>query len=174
MSPAPKGHILWGNPRKPKKYTPEKLWDKFLEYKEWADNNPIMVIEQSKMPQRLPNNYDKTIHGSIKNFTQQTIKLPHPRAYSIEMFSVFANMSDETFLNYEKKEGYETYFGICKRIRKIIDSQHFEGGMAGVFNANIVTRKLGLKEQSELSGSIEINWNEQKTYDPEQKTDNIN
>ena len=51
--PAPKGHPLWGNPIKPKKYTPEKLWEGAIEYFKWCDENPIIVIEQSKMPQRL-------------------------------------------------------------------------------------------------------------------------
>lgn len=156
--PAPKGHPLWGNPIKPKLYTPEGLWDKFVEYIDWSDANPIVS--------------EDFIKGGMA--AGEKVLVNHSRAYSIERFCVFANMSDDTFSNYEKKEGYETYFGVCKRIRKIIDSQHFEGGMAGVFNANITTRKLGLKEQNELSGSIGITWNEQKTYDSEQETDDHN
>jgi len=149
MCAAPKGHPLWGNPLNPKKYTPEEFWEGSCKYFDWSNKNPIKIIEQAKMPQRLPSNYKKEIHGSIKNFTKQTIDLPHTRAYSIERLCVFLDISRETFYNYLKKKGYETYFDISKRIKDIIDSQHFEGGMSGTFNANIVTRKLGLAEKNE-------------------------
>lgn len=161
---APKGHPLWGNPLNPKKYTPETLWDKAVEYFEWCNKNPIKIIEQSKMPQRLPSNYSKETHGSIKQFTKQTIELPHQRAYSIEGFCCFANISFQTFRNYESKEtekdgkvyenkDYITFLEVCKRIREIINYQHFSGGMAGIFNANIVTRKLGLSEKLDHGSS---------------------
>lgn len=148
-----KGHPMWGNPLKPKKYTPIELWDKAIEYFAWCDKNPIQIVEQAKMPQRLPSNYDKKVHGSIKNFTQQLVKLPMQRAYSIEGFTNFANICFNTFANYQsddynKKD--ETYLKVCLRIRKIIDDQHFTGGMAGTFNANIVTRKLGLADKKEM------------------------
>lgn len=154
--PAPKGHPLWGNPRKPKKYTPDKLWIGAVGYFEWCDKNPIMILEQSKLPQRLPANYDKKKHGAIKNFTQQIVKLPHQRAYSIEGLCNYLNMSVQTFDNYSKDKKYQTYFGVCSRVRQIIDSQHFEGGMVGLFNANIVTRKLGLQEKIQTSQNIII------------------
>jgi len=150
--PAPKGHPLWGNPLNPKKYTPQELWNKFIEYKEWNSNNPIMVVEQSKMPQRIPANYK----GSLKKFLNQIIYLPHERALSIWRFCIFANITQETFDNYSKSKGYETFFEICKRIREEIDAQHFEGGMSGTFNANIVTRKLGLQEKIQSTQNIII------------------
>lgn len=166
---APKGHPLWGNPLKPKKYTPEELWKGACEYFEWCDENPIMVIEQSKMPQRLDASLAKQLKPSqIKGFMKQTIELPHTRAYSIERLCIFLNISRETFDNYSKTDGYETYFDICTHIRSIIDSQHFEGGMAGTFNANIVTRKLGLadKTQSDISVKMpNITVQDQKTAD---------
>ena len=144
---------MWGNPVKPKKYTPMQLWKEACNYFNWCDNNPWMMIEQSKQPQRLPTNYDKAKHGNIKNFLNQTVKLPHQRPYSIERLCNFLNISFQTFENYSKTEGYETYFEVSARIRQIIDAQHFEGGMVGAFNANIVTRKLGLAEKQELAGA---------------------
>ena len=156
MSPAPKGHPLWGNPLNPKKYTPEELWEGACEYFDWCKKNPLKIIEQTKMPQRLPSNYKKETHGSIKNFTKQTIELPHQRAYSIEGLCVYLNMTTQTFFNYSKESGYETYFDICTHIRQIINSQHFEGGMGGIFNANIVTRKLGLSENVKTSQQVII------------------
>jgi hypothetical protein len=169
---APKGHPIWGNPRKPKKYTPDELWEGAISYFEWCNKNPIMVQEQSKMPQRLSDKMALSMKPSmIKKFLNQTVDLPHERAYTIEGLCIHLNISRETFDNYSKSKGYETYFDVCKRVREIIDNQHFTGGMAGIFNANIVTRKLGLKEQSDLSGNIGITWNEEKTYETKPKAD---
>lgn len=156
--PAPKGHKLWGNPLKPKKYTPEEFWQAACEYFEWSDENPWVKQDFIKGGE---------MGGSI-------VELKTERPYSIEQLCNYLDISLQTFYNYAGAEGYETYFDICARIKQIIDSQHFEGGMVNAFNANIVTRKLGLKEQTDLSGSIGITWNEQKTYDPEQKTDTGN
>ena len=155
---APKGHPMWGNPLNPKKYTPIELSEIAQQYFTWCDKNPIHIVEQSKMPQRLPTNYDKKIHGTIKNFTQQTVKLPYTRAYSIEGFCNFADMNKQTFYNYESDDynkDDKTYLDVCTRIRQIIDDQHFTGGMAGTFNANIVTRKLGLADKKDVVNTIQ-------------------
>lgn len=156
---APKGHEKWGNPLKPKSYTPSQLWDKAIEYFTWCDKNPIQIVEQTKLPQRLDAQMAKTMKPAmIKAFLKQTVEMPHPRPYSIEGFCNFANICTSTFDNYQS-EGYnkddQTYLGVCTRIRKIIDQQHFEGGMTGLYNANIVTRKLGLAEKKEMDLNIE-------------------
>ena len=128
---APKGHEMWGNPIKPKTYKPEELWDKAIEYFEWCKDNPWLK------------------HEAIKNGQNcgELVKIPCERPYSIGAFCIHANISAQTFFNYADAKGYETYFDVCSRIKEIIDKQHFEGGMVGAYNANIVTRKLGLKEQ---------------------------
>lgn len=157
---APKGHPMWGNPLNPKKYTPTELWDKAIEYFEWCDNNPIMSVEQTKMPQRLDSSMMKTMKPAmIKAFLKQTIDMPLQRAYSIEGFTNFANISYQTFLNYESDDynkDDKTYFEVCTRMRKIIDDQHFTGGMAGTFNSNIVTRKLGLADKKEMEVNTKV------------------
>lgn len=146
---APKGHPLWGNPQKPKKYTPGQLWEKAIEYFEWCDENPIIIIEQTKMPQRLDASMMKTMKLSmIKAFLKQTVEMPHQRCYSIEGLAIFANMNPDTFYEYAKQD---TYSETCTRIRHIINTQHLEGGMAGTFNANIVTRKLGLVDKKDMT-----------------------
>lgn len=130
---APKGHPIWGNPKNKKTYTPEELWNKFIEYTEWVEKNPW---------------YKNDFIKSGEN-AGQVVKLEIQRPYSIEEFCNHAEISTQTFFNYSKRDGYETYFDICSRIKQIIDAQHFSGGMVNVFNSNIVTRKLGLTEKTE-------------------------
>lgn len=146
--PAPKGHPLWGNPLKPKKYTPEELWEGACIYFDWANENPWIKNEKDNSPSK-----PTLIDGEII-VPPKYVQIPIQRPYSIEAMCIHLNISRETFDNYSKTVGYETYFDICTHIRHIIDTQHFEGGMVGAFNANIVTRKLGLVEKKEIEGSF--------------------
>lgn len=133
--PAPKGHPLWGNPLKPKKYTPEELWQGACEYFDWCNKNP----------------WKKQDFIKSGDSAGQIIVLETERPYAIERLCIYLNISRETFDNYSKSVGYETYFDICTRIRQIIDTQHFEGGMVGAFNANLAARKLGLTENTVIT-----------------------
>jgi len=147
--PAPKGHPLWGNPCKPKIFqSPEELRDMAEGYFQWCAENPMVKNDFIKSGQNA---------GDI-------VEIPIERPFSIEGFCNYANITVQTFRNYEKGEGYETYFPVCTHIRQVIDSQHFEGGMVGNFNANIVTRKLNLAEKQEIE-STQIIWEETKTYE---------
>lgn len=135
MCAAPIGHVKWGNPVKPKLYEPQDFWDKCCEYFEWVDDNPWMKNEAIKSGERV---------GEI-------IQIPTQRPYSIEGLCNYLDMSVQTFDRYSKEVDYETYWGVSLRVREIIDNQHFEGGMVGAFNANIVTRKLGLADKQEVN-----------------------
>lgn len=133
--PAPKGHPLWGNPLNVKKYTPEELVEKFGEYLEWCKNNPWLKVDFIKSGENAGNK----------------VYLETERPPSIEEFCTFLKITYQTFLNYSKADGYETYFEACTHIRQYIDGNHFSGGMAGVYNANITMRKLGLTEKNDIT-----------------------
>lgn len=137
---APKGHPLWGNPLNPKKLTPEELWNGACEYFQWCDDNPIIIEDFIKS-------------GAMGG---EKVYINHRRAYNIERLCIFLDISDMTFSNYSKATGYETYFEICTRIKKIIDSQHFEGAMSGTFNASIAAMKLGLQQKIQSNQTISI------------------
>src|SRR5690554_3253930 len=133
---APKGNQYWklaNNWRRPKKYTPEKLLGKALEYIEWADNNPLY---------------------ETKAFSSQgqilTTALPKMRALTIQGFCVFANITPQTFINYEKDQAY---LDIILRIREMFFAQKFEGAAADLLNANIIARELGMAEKQDITAS---------------------
>jgi len=140
IMPAPHGHPRWGNPLNPKKYNPKSLWAAAERYFAWCDENPWIIKEAIK---------GGTSAGEI-------VDVPTQRPYSVEALCRFLNISIQTFENYSKREGYETFFEVCSHIRAVIDNQYFEGGMVGVFNANIVTRKLGLADKKELEGRLQV------------------
>jgi hypothetical protein len=61
---------------------------------------------------------------------------------------LFLDVDEQTIANYGSKEGYEDYFGIVARIKAVIRDQKFSGAAAGLLNANIIARDLGLAETS--------------------------
>lgn len=74
--------------------------------------------------------------------------VPTQTPMSIQSFCLFADIDDNTFLRYEKEEGYEDFWAITTRIKGIIESNQFEGATVGAYNPNIIARKLGLVDNN--------------------------
>ena len=135
---APKGNQFWkladpeclGKPRLFK--TPTDLWNSVKPYFEWVDENPI--IKQST---------NTTSKGTFHN--EESLQKP----YTWMGLYVFLGVSHLDF--YKEKEDF---LGIYTHIGNIIRNQKFEGATAGIFNANIIARDLGLKEQQEINTNV--------------------
>lgn len=142
---APKGNQYWKlahDFRKPKKYSPEEVLNKANEYALWCEKNPL---------------YEMKVFG-----TGVKMKVPKMRAMTIQGFCLFANMSSRMFYEYEKDEAYRE---IITHVKEIFFSQKFEGAAADLLNPNIIARELGLKDQSDVTHSGEINLHFDKSYE---------
>lgn len=54
------------------------------------------------------------------------------------------------------KDGrYTEYATIITRIKKFIEKDQFEGAITGIYNANIISRKLGLSDTQKIQGDPE-------------------
>lgn len=115
-------------------YTPDQLWEEAVKYFEWVSKkvwNKKEAIKSGEM-------------------TGQLIDIPTSTPMSIKGFCLFADISHQTFLNYESNQGsYVDFFEITTRIRAIIESQQFEGATVGAYNPNIIARTLGLTERTD-------------------------
>ena len=151
MCPAPKKHEMWGNPVKPKRYTPEELWERSIEYFEFVDDNPWMLVEQVIKPQKMPKNYNKRQYGPIKNYLNQIILIPKAIPYTIKGLCNYLNISLSTFKRYSNDVLYETHWPVSTRVREIIYAQQLTGAMSGFFNSRIVMSQLGLANKKEIS-----------------------
>lgn len=131
--PAPKGNQFWKNRTKHGRDAlfndPEKLWESACEYFEFNDGNPIQTIE---------------FNG--KDATECIV--PKMRAYSKCGLCVYLDCSIPTF---EKCSENKDFFEVYTRICNIIYNQKFEGAAAGVLNANIIARDLGLMDNSNVA-----------------------
>lgn len=124
------------NAGRPLSYQPDDLWLKFTEYCRWAENNPLYrhdVIKTGEM-------------------TGEILNIPLKRPLSITRFCSFADISLDTFLNYEKRP---EFLDISKQIRSIIESEQFEGAAVGNYKENIIARVLGLVDKKDVTSNGE-------------------
>lgn len=117
-----------GRPRKFKK--PAQLLEAAEQYFDWCDRNPWYKCEKTK-------------DGDI-------IGVPIQRPYSIVGFCVFLGCSERFW--WDLKNTAPPEFGeTINKITSRIESQQFEGATVGVFNANIIARKLGLVDKKDVT-----------------------
>lgn len=137
--PAPKNNQYWQFRKdffgRKKEYTPEQWYDKIIEYCEW-------------MQSRTWNKKEAIKSGDMAG---TLIDIPTSTPMSITGFCLFADVEYNTFVNYESKEGYEDYFKITVWARQIIETNQFEGAVVGAYNPNIIARKLGLTDRTDIT-----------------------
>jgi hypothetical protein len=133
-----KGNKLWQNVdpekvgRPPEFKPPLDLWEKCCDYFRFSDENPFVLKEKTT--------YDKE---SEKGSQEKETKKPKP--YTWDGLYAFISVSHLDYYKTNKPE----FLGIIEVIGKIIRTQKFEGAAAGLFNANIIARELGLKEHTD-------------------------
>lgn len=111
--------------------SPEEMLERAIEYFKWCEDNPL---------------------GEHKIFAQQGAivdgEVKHKRPYTQAGLCVYLGISEQTWRNY--RDSNPAYFEVTKLITDAMYDQKFAGASAGIFNANIIARDLGLKDKSEI------------------------
>lgn len=107
--------------------SPEILWDACKEYFEATDKRKW---------------YKTEFNG--KDAIE--CKVPTETPYTWTGLYLFLDISHQTWKDYEARIDF---IEICTRVRNILYTQKFEGASVGAFNANIISRDLGLADKSE-------------------------
>lgn len=108
--------------------SPDLLWQEACEYFSWCDNNPIMSYEwNGKDPVRC--------------------ELEKARAYTLKGLCIYLDVNEKYFNGVIASN--EDFANVCTRIRDVIFTQKFELAAAGLLNANIIARDLGLVDKTE-------------------------
>lgn len=113
--------------------TPELLLESALEYFEWCDNNPWIKTESTK-----------TEKGYIEK------EIPTPRPYSRSGWFIYIGCS-YGWLKEFKKKCNDDFLLVIEQVENIIDTQQREGATVGSFNANIIARMQGLRDNSDVT-----------------------
>jgi hypothetical protein len=125
-----------------KKYieTPEKMWEYFTEYVKHERDNPMYKIEYV---------------GKDGNEVHTPLQVP----ITFEAFECW--LADEGIINdlghYSQNldDRYSDYVPIITRIRNNCFAQNFKGASVGLFNANLIARKLGIADKKEINDKRE-------------------
>lgn len=72
------------------------------------------------------------------------------RAMTVSGLCIFLDISQQAWGEYRDRDGFGE---VTSRVDEIIRTQKFEGASAGLLNANIIARDLGLADKSELGGA---------------------
>lgn len=144
MAAAAKGNQFWkarSTHGKEKIFTSsEILWDAACEYFKWVEDNPLhkAIVYQ----------------GEVSDKPENLM-----RAMTVKGLCIFLGVNSGYFIDFKdsldlSKKNDRDYSIVINRIREIIDTQKFEGASAGLLNANIIARDLGLADKKEVDGNL--------------------
>lgn len=123
--------------------TPEIMWDYFIEYKKTIKDNPIIVGDW------VGKDADHVYREKEKPLTMVGFQ------NYLDDENIITDVTDY----FENKDGrYSEFIRICSRIKRNIQQDQIEGGMANIYNASITQRLNGLvdKKETEIKGSLNI------------------
>lgn len=121
--------------RPPKFKTAKELAQAFEDYKAFVDANPFEIVTEFKGER------------SVRH-------VPHP--YTLCGFMVFIDsMSEWCDWKRRVKERGEDFVGVLTRIETEVRDQQVNGGMAGVYNANLTARLNGLTDKKDVTSKGE-------------------
>ena len=132
---APKGNNCWqlrlkhGLDGKFKK--PEEIWENFMQYVQWAEENPLIEVD-------------------FRGKDAMRVEIPKKRVLTKDGFALACGFSCwATLAVYRNKS--EDFNKVFTRVEEAIRLQKFEGASSGFFNHNIIARDLGLMNQEQMT-----------------------
>ena len=120
--------------------SPIDLWNAACEYFRWCKDNPLMKEEGFAFQ-------GVVTHEEFKLMRAMTLK---GLAIYLGVSSIFFDQLESQFKG-KDDELSSDFLSIITRIREVIYSQKFEGAAAGLLNANIIARELGLSDSQNMN-----------------------
>lgn len=121
---------------------PKELWDSFVNYMEWCDENPIIRYDSIKSGEKAG----------------KTFPVQMPRVYTIQGFANYIGIIYSTLKNYESNDNYKEFHNVYEKIKGYIEDDKLTNGMVGNYDPRIVMSMLGIKEKQEIEGKITLNF----------------
>lgn len=119
--------------------SPKLLWDAACEYFSYIEDNPEYRSEA------------KTVsNGPGEGSSIELAKIPVKQPFTLIGLCLYLGCSSGYFRTFKVTTAKEKpdFLAILEEIEETIYNQKFAGAASGFFNANIIARDLGLKEQT--------------------------
>jgi len=128
--------------------TPLIMWDAACEYFEYVTNNPDFETK----PMAVSN-------GMNAGSEIQMIEIPVKQPFTLQGLCLYLDCSTSYFRAFKStlKETDKDFLTIIEKIEEVVYNQKFSGAASGFFNANIIARDLGIKENIAHEGLPEPN-----------------
>lgn len=159
---APKGNQFWKqrstHGRKKLFETSKLMWDAACEYFQWCDDHPW--IEEKTFGKKKTNRHKPVINIETK---------PTQRPYTISGLCLYLDCNVQYFTDFKSaldKDEHD-FSIVITRIEQIIYTNKYEGAVVGAFNANIIARDLGLKDEQKHDHSSKDGTMSPKELTPE-------
>lgn len=134
---APKGNKFWearsSHGRKPIFACKEDLWNAACEYFKWVEDNPLW---EAKL----------VSYQGVSEIEY----IPKLRVMTEAALCLFLDIGDDAWRNYKARDGF---VGVSKAIEEAIRQQKLAGAAADLFNANIIARDLGLRDNKDVTSN---------------------
>lgn len=114
--------------------TPQLLLEAAHQYFQWCDENPWFKPEAIKSGKK----------------TGTMVNIPTARPYTISGFLLYVGASEAYWREF-KRADHKDFLSVISDIEQVIWTQKFEGASVGAFNANIISRDLGLAEKTDIT-----------------------
>ena len=135
---------------RPLHFTPKQLAEKFEEYVKWCEAN-VMEFEERQ----------KGLQGN--GYVDKTTKNYKLRLISVHGFLVFIGKTKRWWSQLSEGKQGEKFSYLKESITEYCEDYQKELAASGHYNANIISRLLGLADKKELTGeSINIIVNSQE------------
>lgn len=131
------GNQLWKRRKapcsEPKFKTAEELLEACCEYFQWVEDNPL---------------WEEKAFAYEGEVTYANVA--KPRVMTIQALCTFIGVTHPTWLNWRRDR--TDLKDVIAWAESVVYCNKFEGASAGLYNANIIARDLGLADRNELSG----------------------
>lgn len=129
---------------RPLHFTPKQLAEKFEEYVKWCEENEMVFEEQQK-----------GLQGN--GYVDKTTKTYKQRLISVHGFLVFIGKTSRWWGELSTGKHGDKFSVVKAQITEYCEDYQKELAASGHYNANIISRLLGLADKKEVTGeSINI------------------
>lgn len=102
---------------------------------------------------------DSVVRKVYDKKKQETEEIKFPTPYTIEGLAEYLGCDRDTILNYQKRKGYDEFFGAIKKAKNKIQRNKVERGLSGLSNPAVTIFDLknnhGYKDKTEQEHSGE-------------------
>jgi hypothetical protein len=117
----------------------EELRTLFVSYCEWVETHPILKEDYV---------------GKDANRVQRELQRPLSWVGFESWLFQEGVISDLNDYENNTNDSYKDYQPIIRAIKQFIETNQFEGATVGIFNQNIIARKLGLIDKTEQTQTV--------------------